>query len=187
MAPCVPSVAAGLVIGADERVRDPRLIMAGEYRMAHTYLLQCRGAAADHAGPTPGRRIGQPPDGTEDADMLSLTAACALLVAVLEAREGKAEAAERNLEVARQLAAPVSSGRNEYVAEFAPANVAVNAASVAVELGNAKDAIRRAESGNTDGPSPGRGQLPTRPSHGAPRASRRDPSGPSASVRAVRS
>jgi transcriptional regulator with XRE-family HTH domain len=148
-------IAADRAIGAAERDGDRRLMMAGQYRMAHTlygaeeraltmHVLRQAVASAGHLGPT------------DDAGLLSLTGACALLLAVLDAREGDAGAAERNLRVARQLAAHVGPGRNEYGTEFGPANVAVHAVSVAVELGNANDALRRAGAVDTDGLSPER-------------------------------
>lgn len=143
-------IAADRAIGAAERHGDRRLMMAGQYRMAHTlygaeehdltmHVLRQAVSAAGQLGPA------------DDLGLLSLTGACALLLAVLEARDGAADGAKRNLRVARQLAAYVGPGHNEHGTEFGPANVAVHAVAVAVELGNANDAIRQAHGIDTEG------------------------------------
>lgn len=135
-------IAADRAIGSGERCEDRCLVMAAEYRMAHTFVNA-------NERPMALRVLRQAIDAAKgvenayDPGLLSLTGACALLLAVLEAREGNARDAERHLRTASSLATRLGADENHYGTEFGPTNVAVHAVAVAVELGNAGDALQR--------------------------------------------
>jgi hypothetical protein len=71
--------------------------------------------------------------------------------AIIAARKGDARTAYRNLDRARQMAARLGAGRNDYNTEFGPANVELFEIAVAVELGDAGRALRAAEAIDTAG------------------------------------
>ena len=71
--------------------------------------------------------------------------------AVVAARLNDPDAAYSHLERARQAAARLGEGRNDYNTEFGPANVALHEIAVAVELGDAGRALRSAAAVDTSG------------------------------------
>jgi hypothetical protein len=82
--------------------------------------------------------------GDADPGLVSLTGACALLLAVLEARRGEATESRRHLIAAVALARQLGEDRNDFGTEFGPTNVALHQVAVAVELGNAAEALELA-------------------------------------------
>jgi hypothetical protein len=136
-------IAADRAISAGDRSGDRSLVMAGQLRMAHTFVGADERKLAKHVlrQAVGGARFLTAAD---DPGLVSLTGACALLLAVLEAREGDGREAARHMNVAETLAAHLGGDRNDYGTEFGPTNVAVHSVHVAVELGNAADAIERA-------------------------------------------
>ena len=136
-------ISADRAISAGERCGDPSLVMAAQLRMARTFVgssdenlalhvLRQAVEVADQLGPD------------SEPGLLSLTGACALLLAVLEARRGKAADARLHMAVATVLAKKLGSDRNHFGTEFGPTNVAVHAVAVAVEMGNAAEALELA-------------------------------------------
>jgi transcriptional regulator with XRE-family HTH domain len=148
-------IAADRAISAGDRSGDSRLVMAGQLRMAHTFVGVDERTLAMHV-------LRQAVGGArsltaeDDPGLVSLTGACALLLAVLEGREGNAREADRHLKVAAKLAALLGADRNDYGTEFGPTNVGVHGVHVAVELGNAADALERAKKVNASNLSPER-------------------------------
>jgi hypothetical protein len=63
------------------------------------------------------------------------------VLAVTAARENDRQQANRHLDRAREIAADIGQDRNDFGTEFGPANVALHAVSVAVELGDAGQAL----------------------------------------------
>jgi len=137
-------VAADRAIRAGERCDDRGLILAGQLRMART-LLDSRDRALARHVLTQGVSMANGVAASADPGLISLVGACALLLGVLEAREHKSRAAQRNLAMAVKLANRLGSDRNDYGTEFGPTNVAVHAVAVAVELGNGQQALDRAK------------------------------------------
>jgi hypothetical protein len=137
-------VAADRAIRAGERCDDRRLMLAGQLRMAHTMVNAKDVALARHVL-NHGRKMAGDAVGSDDPGLISLAGACALLLAVLDAREGNSNAASRHLTEAVKLANRLGSDRNEYGTEFGPTNVAMHAVAVAVELGNGQQAVTRAK------------------------------------------
>ena len=63
-------------------------------------------------------------------------------MAVAASRLNQADVAYEHLSRAREMAARVGEGRNDYNTEFGPANVALHEVAVAVEVGDAGHALR---------------------------------------------
>ena len=62
--------------------------------------------------------------------------------AVVAARLNDPDTAYDQLERARQVAGRLGEGRNDYNAEFGPANVGLQEVAIAVDLGDAGRALR---------------------------------------------
>jgi len=74
-------------------------------------------------------------------EVLSLSGAFHLVLAMAAARENDRQQAGRHLDQAREIAAGIGEDRNDFDTEFGPANVALHAVSAAVELGDAGHAL----------------------------------------------
>lgn len=136
-------VSADRSIVAAERSHDPALILAGQLRMARTLLDSSEKNLARHVliqaiGNYDAIIAGK------DPAMASLAGSCALLLAVLHARDENDRDAEQCLMFARQLAGMLGANHNYHDTEFGPTNVSMHAVAVAVELGNGQQAIDRA-------------------------------------------
>lgn len=148
-------IAADRAIGTGERCGDRHLALAGQYRMAHTLAGTDERVLALHVL-RQAVRGASAVQHSDDPGVVSLVGACALLLAVLEAREGDRKSAEGHLRIARSLARRLGEDRDDYGTEFGPTNVALHAVAVAVELGNASDAIALAGEVQITGLSPER-------------------------------
>ncbi|MCA2224888.1 hypothetical protein [Nonomuraea aurantiaca] len=73
---------------------------------------------------------------------MSLWGGLTLQRAVAASRVNQADVAYEHLSRAREMAARVGEGRNDYNTEFGPANVALHEVAVAVEVGDAGHALR---------------------------------------------
>jgi transcriptional regulator with XRE-family HTH domain len=143
-------VAADRAITVGERCGDRGLVMAAQYRMAHTFVHSSERSLALHVlRKTVG--TGNELSNTSDPGLVSLTGACALLGAVMEARNGDAKEARHFLAVAGRYASSLGSDRNDYDTEFGPTNVALHQVAVEVELGNAGEALALARRVNAQG------------------------------------
>lgn len=148
-------VAADRAIASGERCGDRLLVLAGQYRMAQLFVHVGERPLARHVLSRALRALG-PASASVDPGFCSLAGACALLLAVLSARDNDARAAERHLKMASSLARTVGPGRNEFDTEFGPANVLLHRVAVDVELGNAGRALDDASHVDLDGLSPER-------------------------------
>jgi transcriptional regulator with XRE-family HTH domain len=148
-------IAADRAIVAGERCGDRCLVMAGQLRMAHTFVGSAEDDLALHVLRQAVALAGGLAADTE-VGLVSLTGACALLLAVLEARRGNAAEARRHLKAAVKLSRRLGEDRNDYGTEFGPTNVALHDVAVEVELGNASEALRIADGVDASGLSPER-------------------------------
>ncbi|MER5972518.1 helix-turn-helix transcriptional regulator [Streptomyces sp. NPDC002055] len=131
-------------VTAAERAGDPLLMAAGQFRLcivflgAHNYDQAARasGSAADAMRAL--AESGQP-------EAVALRGALTLQRALAAARMNEAETAYGYVRQAREMAARVGEGRNDYNTEFGPANVALHEVSIAIDLGDAGLALRVAE------------------------------------------
>ncbi|WP_263103969.1 helix-turn-helix domain-containing protein [Kitasatospora sp. DSM 101779] len=128
---------------AAERAGDPLLMAAGEFRLSIVFLgarhyeqaARASGSAADAL--TPLAASGQ-------VEAVAMRGALTLQRAVAAARANQAESAYEYLREAREMAALVGEGRNDYNTEFGPTNVGLHEVAVAVDLGDAGIALRAA-------------------------------------------
>ena len=148
-------VAADRAITAGERCGDRLLVLAGQYRMAHLFVHARELPLARHVLSRALQAL-VPDAAATDVGFCSLAGACALLLAVLSARDNDARSAERHLKMATGLARRVGPGRNEFDTEFGPANVLMHRVAVDVELGNAGQALLDAKHVDLRGLSPER-------------------------------
>ena len=72
---------------------------------------------------------------------LSLFGALHLVLALISARENDRPGAKRNLDIARDVAARIGADRNDFNTEFGPTNVALHALALAIDVGDAREAL----------------------------------------------
>jgi transcriptional regulator with XRE-family HTH domain len=143
-------VAAERSIMAAERAAMPLLEMAGMYRLAQAFvsgwrLDQAERVAASGALALGVQMNGGPPEG------VSLYGALNLVRAVVASRRGNGQTAWQAIAEAERAAAQLGADRNDFDTEFGLTNVGLHAVAVAVELGQAGEALRRAARIHPDG------------------------------------
>jgi transcriptional regulator with XRE-family HTH domain len=130
---------------AAARANDPVLAAAGGYRLSHAFMSAGKLEQAERAADVAAGALERHPHG-ECADVVGLWGSLHLVKAVVAARRGDADAAwlamSRAQDAARELGADYEDSM--FDTEFGQQNVAVHAVSVAVELGDAAEALRRA-------------------------------------------
>ena len=137
-------IAVDRAVVAAERAEDPLLMAAGEFRLSLVFLgarhfdqaAQASGSAAEALAPLAA---------SGDVEAVALRGALTLQRAVAAARANQADAASDFIRQAREMAAVVGEGRNDYNTEFGPTNVDLHEVAVAVDLGDAGVALRAAE------------------------------------------
>jgi transcriptional regulator with XRE-family HTH domain len=149
-------VAADRAIAAAEQAGDPLGVVAGLYRMSHAFLRLGRFGQAERIAatalaaldPIVAEGVGDDavPADIDRPSALSLAGAMHLVRAVIAARESRRGPARDDVEAARRLADRLGEDRDDHDTEFGPTNVAVHAVAVAVELGDAGEALEIAES-----------------------------------------
>jgi transcriptional regulator with XRE-family HTH domain len=150
-------IAADRAAFVSEVIGSPLTLGASLFRMAHVFLSlgqipQVQKVASDAAGALKSRATSTQPD----VEALSLYGAFHLVLAVAAARENQRSEAHAHLATAREIAERVGEGRNDFGTEFSPTNVALHAVSVAVELGDAGQALELAANVNAAHLSPER-------------------------------
>jgi transcriptional regulator with XRE-family HTH domain len=138
-------VAADRSAFAAMRAGDPVLAAAGDFRLAHAFMSAGKIEQAERAADVAAGMLERDVPG-ECTDALTLRGSLYLVKAVAAARRGDADAAwlaiSRAQDAARELGAEYEGAK--FDTEFGAQNVAVHAVSVAVELGEAAEALRRA-------------------------------------------
>jgi transcriptional regulator with XRE-family HTH domain len=135
-------VAGERSIMAAERAGARLLAMAGAYRLAQGFVSGWRLEQADHVASSGALAVAsQITDGT--AEGVSLYGAFNLVRAVVASRRGDGATAWQAVAEAERAAERNGEDRNDYETEFGPTNVALHAVAVAVELGEAGEALRR--------------------------------------------
>jgi transcriptional regulator with XRE-family HTH domain len=148
-------IAADRAMAAAERADNPMLVAAGAFRLVFVFLAARHYDQAEETARTAVDAL-HPMADRGDPQAMSLWGALTLQRAVTASRINDPDAAYRHLEEARQIAARLGEGRNDYNTEFGPANVALHEIAVAVELGDAGRALRTAAAVDTTGLSPER-------------------------------
>ena len=148
-------IAADRAMAAAERAGNPMLVAAGAFRLVLVFLAARHYDQAEETARTAADAL-QPTADEGDPQAMSLWGALTLQRAVIASRRNDPDTAYDQLERARQVAARLGEGRNDYNTEFGPANVALHEIAVAVELGDAGRALRVAAALDTSGLSPER-------------------------------
>ncbi|SQE00676.1 Helix-turn-helix domain protein [Parafrankia sp. Ea1.12] len=138
-----------------EAAGDVALVAAGQFRLALAMLSAGRLQQAQHAATTAVTALRPRLPGL-GIEATSVVGALCLVRAVSAARASDRRTAWQAIGDAEELAATVGAGRNDFNTEFGPANVALHEVSVAVDLGDAGDALDRAARIDTAGLSPER-------------------------------
>lgn len=150
-------VAADRSITVAELGRDPLGVMAGQFRMAHAFITLRRLDQAEHVARTAITaltRLVQDEDPAPEA--LSLYGALHLVLAIVHARASRRAEAREAITEGRRIGALLGADRNDYETEFGPTNVQLHAIAVAVELGDAGEALDLASTVDAAGLSPER-------------------------------
>lgn len=135
-------VAADRALSAAEESGDALSVVAGTYRMAQAFLrLQRLEQAEQAARVSVAALAAQAASEQPKPEVLSLYGSLQLMLAVIAATDGNRTAARSGLAAARTAADRLGEGRNDFDTEFGPTGVAVHAVAVAVELGDAGEAL----------------------------------------------
>jgi transcriptional regulator with XRE-family HTH domain len=124
-----------------ERAGAPLAVAASMFRMAHVFLALGQIDQAHHVATSTAQALESKIIPDAEPEVLSLYGALHLVLAVAAARDNKRAEAHEHLETARKIAGQLGEDRDDFGTEFGPTNVAIHAVNVAVELGDAGQAI----------------------------------------------
>ncbi|MBE1588191.1 helix-turn-helix domain-containing protein [Nonomuraea angiospora] len=134
-------IAADRAIGAAERAGNPLMMAAGAFRLGFVFLGARHFDQVEETARTAAEALWFLTD-QGNLEAMSLWGGLTLQRAVAASRLNQADVAYGHLSRAREMAARVGEGRNDYNTEFGPANVALHEVAVAVEVGDAGHALR---------------------------------------------
>jgi transcriptional regulator with XRE-family HTH domain len=135
-------VAADRSVRAAEQSGDPYAVCAGVFRLAQAFVRANRLDQAEHAASEAVHALqaamahGSPPP-----EALSALGSLHLVLALVHARGGRRSEARAEIGHARQAAERLGVDRNDFDLEFGPTNVELWAVSIAVDLGDAGEAL----------------------------------------------
>jgi transcriptional regulator with XRE-family HTH domain len=135
--------AADRSLFAGERSTEPLQAVAGHFRLAHSYMGVGRLAEAEHVTTAALNALAMPASrDNAQPEVLSLLGAMHLVLANIRARESDAAGAWEHIDQARAVADRIGDDRNDFNTEFGPANVGIEAAGVAIVLGDSGRALQ---------------------------------------------
>ncbi|HKT03751.1 MAG TPA: helix-turn-helix transcriptional regulator [Rugosimonospora sp.] len=134
-------VAADRAISAAEQADDQLLMAEGVFRLTLVFQAGRQYDQAEQAAIT-GIEALSPLVNAGRVPARSLQGALRLQLAVLAARQNRADEAREQLRQARAAADGLDGDRNDFDTEFGPTNVTLHEVAVAVELGDAGTALR---------------------------------------------
>lgn len=146
-------IAADRAALAAESLGDPLALAASLFRMAHVFLSLGQLSQVQAVAVTSTEALERQ---EATPGVLSLRGAFQLVLAVAAARDNDRAGAYGHLDQARELASQIGAGRNDFGTEFGPTNVALHSVAVAVELGDAGQALELASAVDPAGLSPER-------------------------------
>jgi transcriptional regulator with XRE-family HTH domain len=135
-------VAADRAITAAEQSSDPLAVVAGHFRLAHAFIRLGHYDQAEHVTANALDAlapVATKPDAAPEA--LSLYGAMHLVQAVISGHESDRARARSHLADANRIAQQLGADRNDYDTEFGPTNVQLHTVAVAVDLGDAGEAL----------------------------------------------
>jgi tetratricopeptide (TPR) repeat protein len=124
-----------------ESQRDPLALAASLFRMAHVFLSLGQLAQAQKVAQSAAESLEERAATDASPEVLSLWGAFHLVLAIAAARDNDRAQAHEHLRLAQEIADRIGEDRNDFGTEFGPTNVALHAVGVAVELGDAGEAI----------------------------------------------
>lgn len=128
-----------------ETAGSPLAVAASMFRMAHVFLALGQVDQAHHVAASIAAALEPKITGKAEPAVLSLYGAAHLILAVAAARDNQRGRAHQHLDTAHKIAGQLGTDRDDYGTEFGPSNVAIHAVNVAVELGDAGQAIELAQ------------------------------------------
>jgi tetratricopeptide (TPR) repeat protein len=124
-----------------EMLRDPLAVAASLFRMAHAFLTLRQPGQAQAVASAVITGLEQRSTREPTTETLSLCGAFHLVLAIAAARDNDRQQAHKYLEQAQAIADRIGEDRDDFGTEFGPTNVALHAVAVAVELGDAGQAL----------------------------------------------
>jgi transcriptional regulator with XRE-family HTH domain len=149
-------IAADRAAFCAEAAGSPLAVAASMFRMAHVFLALGQIDQAHHVATSTAQALEPKVTSQAEPEVLSLYGASHLVLAVAAARDNRRSQAHEHLDIARKIAGQLGQDRDDYGTEFGPTNVAVHAVDIAVELGDAGQAIELAEHTDAGSLSPER-------------------------------
>jgi transcriptional regulator with XRE-family HTH domain len=137
-------VAADRAVSDAGRAGDPLLMAEGAFRLTLVFQGARQLGQAEHTASTASNALESLVGDNGTPKALSVYGALQLQLAVIAARTERADLAWEYLDRAREVADRIGADRNYYNTEFGPTNVSLHEVAVAVELGDAGEAVRRA-------------------------------------------
>lgn len=134
-------LAADRAAFAAEMLHDRLAVAASLFRMADVFLTLRQTGQAQAVASAAIRGLEQQAAGTPTTGILSLCGAFHLVLAIAAARDNDRAQGHEHLDQARKIAKRIGVDRDDFGTEFGPANVALHAVAVAVELGDAGQAL----------------------------------------------
>ncbi|MFV0128999.1 helix-turn-helix domain-containing protein [Streptomyces sp. HMX112] len=135
-------VAADRAIRSAEESGNTLEVFASVFRLAQAFVRLKHLDQAEHSATTAlnalQRHYG---DTADEPEALSVMGALHLSLALIHARASDRARARQEMERAREVAVRLGEDRNDFNLEFGPTNVEIQAVSIAVELGDAGEAI----------------------------------------------
>jgi tetratricopeptide (TPR) repeat protein len=139
-----------------EMLHDPLAVAASLFRMAHAFLTLRQPGQAQAVASAVITGLEQRAAREPTTDTLSLCGAFHLVLAIAAARDNDRSLAYEHLDQAREIADRIGEDRDDFGTEFGPTNAALHAVGVAVELGDAGQALDLARDIKPDRLSPER-------------------------------
>ncbi|MCK1794727.1 helix-turn-helix domain-containing protein [Streptomyces sp. XM4193] len=136
-------VAADRAIRSAEECGQPLEVFAGVFRLSQAFVRLKRFDQAEHGATTALNALERYAADRDEPEAHSVTGALFLALALAHARAGERAKARAALDEAKRVADRLGEDRNDYNLEFGPTNVEIQAVSLAVELGDAGEAIDR--------------------------------------------
>jgi transcriptional regulator with XRE-family HTH domain len=134
-------IAADRAMDAAERAGNPMLVAAGAFRLVFVFLAARHYDQAEETTRTAADALRATAEEGNPAAM-SLRGGLTLQRAVIASRLNDPDTAYDQLDLAKEVAARLGEGRNDFATEFGPANVGIHEVAIAVDLGDAGRALR---------------------------------------------
>jgi transcriptional regulator with XRE-family HTH domain len=134
-------IAADRAAFTAEAMREPLAVAASMFRMAHALLTLRQIGQAQAVASATLAGLGQRAARDPAVEVLSLCGAFHLVLAIAAVRDNDRVEAHKHLDQAAELAARIGEDLDDFGTEFGLTNVALHAVGVAVELGDAGQAL----------------------------------------------